>query len=105
MARRRWDVRFLSILLVGALGVMCLSRGGASSARADAPEVPDSCAAATDARLPVATLPGTPGEARDYERREAQSPQVQEFAGGDVVIGVSVFALVLIILIIVLLND
>jgi len=50
-----------------------------------------------------ASLPGTEDEALMYEQREAASPETREFRGGEVVIvSVSLFAVLLIVLIIVL---
>ena len=98
-------MRFLSALVFGVLGAGVLFPCFASSARADAPAVSAICEVSAESTLPVAAQPGTREEARDYERREAQSPEVQEFAGGDVTIGVSVGVILLILLIVILLKD
>ncbi len=110
-------MRFLSVLLGVVLGAGILFMGGSPVALADSGEAPvvgaepaDQPLPATtqpEEPLPVSAQPGTGEEARDYERREAESPDVQEYAGGDVVIGVSagVVFIALIILIVILLSE
>jgi len=63
-------MRFLAVVTGWILGAGLLLLGGASAARADGGGSP-------------AALPGTDAEARDYALREATSPGVQEFIGGD----------------------
>jgi hypothetical protein len=96
-------MRFLSALLGVVAVAAVLFVGSPSVARADSPEAPAPCAVAADEGAPVVAQAGTDAEARAYEQREATSPDVQDFAGGDVVIGVSILALVVIVLIVVLL--
>jgi len=49
--------------------------------------------------------PGTPDETLEYGAREAASPGIQEFRGGDaIVISVSLVTILLIVLIVVLLS-
>ena len=55
--------------------------------------------------VPEAPEPGTLAEVREYGWREAASPEVQEFRGGDaIVVSVSLVTILLIVLIIVLLS-
>jgi len=53
------------------------------------------------AHAPAAPQPGTPQESRDYERRQAESPEVQDFTGG----WHGVIAVILLIILIVLIVD
>jgi len=68
------------------------SRPTSSSVQRDVPVLP----AEPESRAP---RPGTAEEADDYARREAESPEVQKFAGGFVVFLLVVAALILIIII------
>ncbi|MCI0588148.1 MAG: hypothetical protein L0323_15060 [Planctomycetes bacterium] len=97
-------MRFLSMPLCVVLGAGILFTGGVSSALADSEEATAACPGA-DAPLPVAAQPGTHEEARAYEQREEQSPEVQEFAGGDVYVGVSLGFILLVLIIVLLLRD
>ena len=97
-------MRFLSKLLCSVLYAGVLFAGGVSTALADSGEAGDPVVSSADANPAVAALPASDDEAQAYEQREAASPAVQEFKGGDVTIGVSVFVLVLVIVIIVLLS-
>lgn len=96
-------MRLLLALLYVVLVAGILSAVGSPKAMAGSPYVSSPGPASTDVRAPVAPQPGTHAEARVYEQRETESPEVQEFAGGDVVIGVSVLVLVLIVVVLVLL--
>jgi hypothetical protein len=98
-------MRFLALSFCAVLGAGLLFTGGASTALADSPAVPSTCMAAMDAPIPVATQPAIAGDAEAYELREAASPDVQDFAGGDVVIGVSVGFIIVVLLIILILSD
>lgn len=91
-----------STLLAGALCAGLLLAGGASPALSDSRGVPISRSAGADARAAVAPAPGTGAEASEYERREAESPEVQEFTGGEVTIGISFGVVLLVALIVVL---
>jgi hypothetical protein len=95
-------MRLFSTLLCGVLGAGMLFAGGSRMALAGSHEGPAPRSAPTDVRLPVATQAGTEAEAREYQQREQESTEVQEFAGGDVVIGVSLIVLVLIVLLLIL---
>ena len=46
--------------------------------------------ALTALTLGSGTLPGTAGEALDYAMREAESPEAQEFTGGDSGVAVAI---------------
>lgn len=48
---------------------------------------------------------GVPSDSERYAMREAQSPEVQDYAGGEVVIGISLLAIALIVLIVILLTQ
>ena len=98
-------MRFLSTLLCGVLAAGILFVGGPSEALAGSRDVSTPQSASPDASTPVAAQPGTSAEALEYELRESRSPEVQEFAGGEVVIGVSVLVLVLVVLLVILLVD
>jgi len=96
-------MKMRSALLGIILGAAALFAAVPGTAFADARSNPAAFSAPAEAAPPVSALPGTDAESRDYEHREAESPQVQEFAGGEVIIGF--FVLVLIIVLIVLLID
>ena len=99
-------MRFLALLLCGILGAGVASLGGSPRALADAPASRAPCSAAMDEPIPVAAQPGTDAEAQAYEQREAASPEVQDYAGGEVIIGVSVlFLLLVLVLVLVLLHN
>lgn len=100
-------MKILTAVLGCVLGAGLLFMAGPAAARSDSPVSPVSLAAPAEVQSPVSTQPGTHAEAQEYERREAESPQVQDFAGGDVVIGVSVglVVIILIVLIVILLVD
>jgi hypothetical protein len=66
-------------------------RSSSSSVQRDVP-VPS---AEPDSRAP---LPGTAEEADDYARREAESPEVQKFAGGFIIFLLVVAVLILVII-------
>jgi hypothetical protein len=95
-------------MLAVVLAAASLFAPAASEARADLPATAERTPAATslvdappaepanDTRLPQ---PGTEEEQRDYERREAESPEVEQYAGGFVIFVLVVVALVLLILI------
>jgi hypothetical protein len=94
-------VRFIAILFGLALGAAALFIDASVPARAD--EGAASAPAAVlvlDAGGPAAAQPGSDAEARDYELREAQSPEAQEFVGGHH--GGFIFAVFLIALLVVL---
>ena len=95
---RMWTV--LTGLVLGAAALLFVPP---AAAWADAPNSGDRSSIAEEAYAPLAALPGTPLETRDYEQREARSPEVQDFKGGDVVVGVGVVTLLLIVLIVYLL--
>ena len=97
-------MRFLSTLLSVVLAAGVLFAAGPSEALAGTRDVSTPCPASTEASPPVAAQPGTDAEAREYEQREAASPEVQEFSGGEVVIGVSVVVLILIVVLVILLS-
>ncbi|HEU4395523.1 MAG TPA: hypothetical protein VFS92_08140 [Planctomycetota bacterium] len=97
-------MRFFSVVLYGALCAGLVFTGGVSTARADSGQAGDAVAASAETAPAAAALPGSVDEARAYEQREAASPAVQDFKGGDVTIGVSVFVLILVIVVIVLLS-
>jgi DMSO/TMAO reductase YedYZ molybdopterin-dependent catalytic subunit len=101
-------MRFLATMLGVVLAAGALFGAAPTEARADLPMSADRVAAATDpsrtlpaepatdARLPQ---PATEEEESVYERREAESPQVREYAGGFIIFLLVVVALVLVIII------
>ena len=99
-------MRFLAVVPGLVLATAALVAASAAPVRADVPtaaERTSTAPAPRDVLVPPAEAdarsprPGTVEEADDYARREAESPQVQKFAGGFVV-----FLLVVTILIIVI---
>jgi hypothetical protein len=72
-------------LLGLVFGAALLVAGGPRAALADDAGNGAPAPIAVDAPAPVTApvQPGTDVEARDYELREAESPEVQEFTGGD----------------------
>jgi hypothetical protein len=98
----------LSSLLLG--GVLCagiLFSGDCPTAMADAGGAAESRSATAETSLPLAPQAGTDAESLSYAQREEQSPEVQEFKGGEgIVIGGGLILLVLlVVLIVVLLRD
>ena len=100
--------RFHRAVLTSVLAVAAFAATGAAPSWADESRPAEPAASARPARgdvaRPVASLrgsptaqPGTIDEERDYARREAESPQVQEFAGGFVIFLLTVVVLVLLI--------
>jgi len=91
-------VRILATVLTAALAAGALV-SDVSVCRADAPRP---AAVALSAGAPsgdaLAARPGTEDEEAAYARREAESPDVQDYAGGFIVFLLVVVALVLIII-------
>jgi hypothetical protein len=99
-------VRLLSVVLGVVLGAGLLFMATTAEARADSGGEPDVSAQAMDAGVPAGMLGGTDAEAAEYERRQASSPEVAEFSGGDVVVvGGGFILLVILVVIIVILLD
>lgn len=73
----------------------------ATPCHADGPRAADTYSSAPDARLADAPRPGTDDEESAYARREAQSPDVQEFTGGGI-IEIVLIALVVVVIIVLL---
>ena len=91
---RKYPTALALILAAGAfLGTH------ATPCRADGPRAAD--VSAPDARLADAPQPGTEDEESAYARREAQSPDVQEFTGGGI-IEIVLIALVVVVIIVLL---
>jgi predicted outer membrane protein len=88
----------LSLLAAALLGA-ALALPVAASPRDEVPDRP-AVVAVVDA-----PAPGTAVEARDYALREAASPAVQEFAGGEVIIVVGFVGCFFIFLFAVVLAD
>jgi len=90
-------------LIVGAL-LVALS-GASSMARAESTRVPPAVVAeAPAARMSQTTAPVPAAEASDYAAREAATPALGQFQGGEatIFIGGSALAVLLIVLLIVL---
>jgi len=100
-------MKLSSLLLGGLLCAGILFSGDCPTAMADAGRSAESRSVTAESSLPLAPQAGTDAEVLAYAQREEQSPEVQEFKGGDgVTIGGGVILLVLlIVLIIVLLGD
>ena len=96
-------MKLLSPLTCAVLVAGLLFAGGASPALADGRMDPAPRSAPAEARAPVAKLAGTPVEAGEYGQREQESSEVQQFAGGEVIIGAGLVVLALIVVLIVLL--
>jgi hypothetical protein len=96
------------VLGVAVLAAAALLGTAPTGARADMPisadRLPAATAAggtlraepATDVRLP---RPGTEDEQSAYARREAESPEVQQYAGGFIIFLLVVAALILLIIV------
>ncbi len=98
-------MRFLVTLvltIIGTAAVLMASPVVASAESGSDAAVPT---AVMDAGSPEAAQPGNLLESEEYARREAASPEVQEFAGGDVVVGVSVLVVVVVVLLIILVAN
>jgi len=99
-------LRILAVVLCAALATAAVFAGTPDEARADLPGAPDrtptttassdelSAPPSADAQSPQ---PGTDEEAVEYARREAGSPEVQEFSGGFVIFLLTVVVLILLI--------
>jgi len=94
-------VRFLATVVGSVLAAGAIFGPGAVDVRAEAPREEKPVLAVPAPAERPAPLPGTAEEARDYERREAESPEVQEFVGGgwDFVIGLLVIAALVLVII------
>ena len=98
-------MRFPATVVASILTVGTLLGAGMTEVRADPPGGGEPLAAAPDPEDRPAPRPGTDEEAREYERRESESPEVQEFVGGyHWVIGLLVIA-ALVLLIILLARE
>jgi outer membrane murein-binding lipoprotein Lpp len=95
----------ISKWVLGAVASGLLLLAGTPAALAGAPSGPVTMSAPADAPASVAPVAGTAVEAADYERREAASPEVQEFAGGAVYIGVGLVFILIVVLIVLVLSD
>jgi hypothetical protein len=93
-------VRFPDVVLPAALAAGLLVAADVTPCRADTPIVVVSSAASPAPDTALAPRPGTDEEERAYARREAESPDAQEFAGGQVI---ELLLLVVIVLVIILL--
>jgi hypothetical protein len=94
-------MRWLTAMLVVVLAAGALLVAGAPEVLADASGASDPTAVlSADAGGPAGAVPGSDAEATEYARREAASPEVQEFVGGHgTLFGLLVFvALVLLII-------
>jgi cobalamin biosynthesis Mg chelatase CobN len=99
-------VRNLAVVLGAVLALASVVAATTPLAMADAPARPAATASATRARDaptvaaptdPTAPRSGTVEEADEYARREAASPEAQEFEGGFIVFLLVVTVLVLLI--------
>lgn len=98
----------LSLVFLSAL-MMALAFGGHAEAFAVTGSEPllisqsvqTGSPTATAEQQPGAPLPGTLDEVRNYEQRQQQSPEVQDFAGGSI----GVVAVILLLVIIFLIAD
>jgi len=100
-------MRIASMLLGGALCAGLLFSGACPTARADSGRDAIVRSAPEERAAPAVAQPGTGAEDAAYGQREEQSPQVQDFAGGEVVIigGGIILLVVVIILLFVLLSN
>jgi len=97
-------MKFLAAVLGVMLGAGALFMAFPTPACADVGVSAICSAAPEDVCSTDPALPGTGAEAREYARREAASPEVQDFTGGEVIIGVSLGLVLLIVLLIVLID-
>jgi hypothetical protein len=95
-------MKILAAVLGCILGAGALLLAMPEAALAGGRPVPE-CSVAPAADVPAPPIqPGTTEEEREYGRREADSPEVQEFQGGGVV---GLVVLVLLVVLIVYLID
>lgn len=92
-------MRFLPLLPGLVLGAALLLAGGPRAARADDPERGAPAPIAVDAAAPAPAQPVTDAEATDYAQREAESPELQEYTGGDGGLVVAVFLIGVLVLV------
>ena len=100
-------MKFPSVILGGVLCAAMLFSGACPRALAGSGRTADPVSSSEGVQAPAAPQSGTDAEAQAYEQREEQSPEVQEFAGGDVVVvgGGFILLVVLVVLIVLLLSD
>jgi len=96
-------VRITAAVLGCILGAGTTAMVLPGAVRADSPVAPSSRSIPSEGSAPPAVRPGTDAEAREYERREAASPGVQEFKGGTIATETIVIILVVLIVVIILL--
>ena len=75
-------MRILSTLSIVVLAAGAFLAAGSTQARADAAAGAGPAPAAVAALDPIPAQPGTDAEAREYELREARSPETRDFVGG-----------------------
>jgi hypothetical protein len=97
-------MRFSAVVLGLVLAATSLVVAPTTEVRADVPTTTSGGAAVSRDALPAQPAPdaapraGTDDEADDYARREAESPEVQEFVGGFIIFLLVVTVLVLLII-------
>jgi len=96
-------VKLLSTLMCAVLGAGILFAGMPSTALAGIGDGPAPRSAPAESRPVAGIEPGTDAEAAMYEQREAESPEVKEFAGGDVTLGVTAGFVILVLIVLIVL--
>ncbi len=90
-------MRFLATAFGTVLAAGALLAAGVQESRADETRAAAAVRVAPAPDGTDAPKPGTEEEERNYARREAESPQVQEFSGGFVIALLTIVVLVLLI--------
>jgi hypothetical protein len=116
-------MKFLATVLTAVLGAGVLWMAGTASAADDAAPAPAPVTSQVAAPLPASlpapaaantglnapAQPGNDAEARNYEQRQSESPEAQEFTGGHVIVlfgaGLVFLALVALIVILILQHE
>ena len=101
-------MRLFKKMLAGVLCAALLFATAPAAALAGTGTDPVDRQATEAGPLPAAAQSGTAAESAEYERREAASPEVLDFRGGEAVVSVSVgFVLLvaLVVIIVILLGD
>jgi len=90
-------------LLGCILGAAALLAAVPETALADARSSPVALSAPAEARPPLSVQQGTAAESREYEQREAASPDAREFKGGYIATETIILIVVVIVIVIILL--
>jgi hypothetical protein len=96
-------MKLLSTLMCAVLGAGLLFAGMPRTALAGTGDGPAPRSAPAEMRPAAGIEPGTDAEIAAYGQRESESPEVQEFAGGDVTLGVTAGFVILVLIVLIVL--